>query len=245
MKKVFLNTMFGAPFPEEWTNGFIENVQRLEPFGWYWKIFTPNEYESKGNVEFIKMDIEDFDSRIEKATGINPHNYIDGVAPHKLVSDYYPAHGVIFPEYIKDADFWGHCNWDVVYGRLEHYLPDEFLEDCDIFGNDPDAINGVFSLYRNIDKVNNLFKKNPSWQEAFSNLEKLYTFDEDLFTQTVREAHASGDIRFKSAFWLQFDRQEQHKPKPILKIKDNGALVDKNNKEMMLFHFSFTKKWPL
>src|SRR3990167_2019192 len=118
IKKVFLNTMFGKPFPDEWVNGFIENVQRLGQFGWQWKIFTPNPIKSKGNVEIIKMDINEFNTRIERATGINPYNYIDpkNDCPHKLVSDYYPAHGLIFKDHAAGFDYWGHCNWDLVYG---------------------------------------------------------------------------------------------------------------------------------
>lgn len=246
LKKVLLNTMFGKPFPEEWINNFVENVQRLEKYGWYWKIFTPNDLQSKGNVEFIKMDIDEFNDLIEKATGINPHNYIDkkNGCPHKLVSDYYPAHGLIFADYIKDADWWGHCNWDVVYGRLEKYLPDEVLNEIDIFGNDPNAINGVFSVYKNTPVVNNLFKEHPVWKEAFTNLEKLYTFDEDLFTITVREAHERGQIRFKHAWYLQHDRMDAHKPKPNLTITKNGSLINKDGEETMVFHFSSTKEYP-
>jgi hypothetical protein len=244
LKKVFFNPLFGDKFPQEWMDGFVENVQRLKDYGWYWKIFTPHDLKSKGNVEFIKMDIDEFNDRIEKATGINPHNYIDGPGPHKLVSEYYPANGLIFADHAMGFDFWGHCNWDMVYGRLEKYLPDHFFDDCDIFGNDPNAINGIFSLYRNIPKVNHLFEKHPHWRDVFANIDRQYTFDEQMFTVTVREAQEEGYLRFKHAWMLQYDRQVNHKPKPDLTIKPTGALVDKNGEEMMLFHFSFTKKWP-
>jgi len=246
LKKVFLNPLFGDKYPKEWMDGFVENVQRLGEYGWYWKIFTPHrDLKSKGNVEFIYMTIEDFDARVEGVSGIYPGNYIDGHGPHKLISDYYPAYGLIFKDYIEDADYWGHCNWDVVYGRLEKYLPDHFFDDCDIFGNDPNAINGIFSLYRNTGKINHLFSKTPGWEEAFRDLERLYTFDEKMFTVTVREAQEAGEIKFKYDWLLQYDRQPNHKPEPNLIIKKNGALVDKNGEEMMMFHFSFTKKWPL
>ena len=247
IKKVILNTLFGKPYPDEWINGFINNVQHLKKYGWYWKIFTPNQIESKGNVEIIPMTLDEFNSRVEKYTGAIPTNFINPETgfPRKLMTDYAPALAAVLPEYVEGFDWWGHVNWDVVYGRLDKWLTDEFLNGCDIFGNDPGAINGVFSLYRNTDYINRLFSKHPAWKDVFENSTNVYTFEEQMFTNTVLEAQDRRDINFRSAHWLQYARQPQHKPLPQLTIKPDGSLVDKDGEEMMIFHFSFTKRWPL
>lgn len=239
--------MFGKPFPDTWINGFIENVQPLKNRGWYWKIYTPNKIESKGNVEFIPMNIDDFNELVDKKTGVFPHNYIDQKTgcPKKLMTDYAPALAELFEEQISDFDFWGHCNWDVVYGRLDKWLPDKLLKTLDIFGNDPEKINGVFSIYRNKPFINTLYKRHPGWRGVFVDLDTRFAFEEDMFSPIVNKANNKGELVFKSAWWLENDRMPWHKPHPILKITPDGDLLNKNGEEMMLFHFSDTKKWPI
>ena len=163
MKKVFVILMFGKPFP--WIDKFIDSVQHLEKYGWCWKIFTPNKFESKGNVEIVPMTIDEFNLLVEKKTGITPLTYItDKGIPSSHVTDYMVAYGKIFEDYLK-CDFWGMMGGpDIVFGRLDRFLPDSFLEDCDIFTDDVKAINGCFTLFRNTEEINTLFKKIPNWE---------------------------------------------------------------------------------
>ena len=37
--------------------------------------------------------------------------------PYKLC-DFKPAYGFIFGEYLKEYDYWGHCDIDIVWGDL-------------------------------------------------------------------------------------------------------------------------------
>src|SRR5678816_2825204 len=131
----------------------------LARYDWYLKVFTPNPWKSSGNIEIIPMTIEGFDALIEKHCGVKVGNYLtpEGV-PHKLVSEYYPAYGEIFQEFTRSFEFWGHTNWDMVYGRLDRFLPDSVLRTCDIWSDDPNAIDGIFCLYRNAAEINNLFR---------------------------------------------------------------------------------------
>ena len=43
--------------------------------------------------------------------------------PHKLC-DYKPAYGYIFEDYLKEADYWGHCDIDTILGNLDKFLGD-------------------------------------------------------------------------------------------------------------------------
>ncbi len=83
------------------------------------------------------------------------------------------------------------------------------------------------------------------WEGVFKDLNTRFAFEEDLFSKKVVEESERGELVFKSAWYLQNDRMPQHKPKPFLRITQEGELMDKNNEEMMLFHFSDTKKWPI
>jgi hypothetical protein len=247
LKKVLILKQFGRPFG--WEEQLFDNFQHLKEYGWDLFVFTSNEMKSRGNVKIIPMTLEEFDKLIIEKTGIDPHNYIDPQTgnPHKVPSDYYPAEGLIFEDYIKGYDFWGHINWDVTFGRLDHWIPDSFLEEIDIFGNDPDAINGVFTVYRNNKFINNLFREHPQWQEVFAT-HYLYNFDEIHFSETVRKARDGGRVRFKSAWWMSNDRQPQHTPIPQIETDKDHTLYElKDGKrvEIMLFHWNRVKQWPL
>lgn len=175
LKKCFVLTQFGSPHP--WTEEYFKNISTLEDTGWYWKIFTPNKYENvPSNVEIIDMDIEGLNVLMEEKLGINPKNYLKDGVPSKHVSDFYVASGVIFEDYLKDFDFWGMANWDVMYGRLSRFVPDQLLEQCDIFSDDINTINGVFTLYRNTYAINTLFEKIQDWEEKFTT-HQLYGLD--------------------------------------------------------------------
>lgn len=273
MKKIFLLTQFGTP--HEWTQEYIDHVQHLERYGWYWKIFTPNKLESKGNVEIISMTAEQFGELTLKKLGVRPNIFItkNGV-PSVHVTDFYVASGIIFEDYIQGFDFWGITNFDVIYGRLDHYIPDGLLETTDVFTDDVNVINGVFSLFRNIENVNTLFKRIPHWKEMFlqnpcpkcmgdGNDHVLYGTDEYHMTEVMKKASHENVVMYAYPQYYPLhshDRLEQHIPGPKLEIQKDGSLYelfkDINcpewkhahpmlGKEIMYFHFSSTKKWAI
>lgn len=274
LSKVFLITEFGAPFA--WTPKYLENVAKLGEYGWYWKIFTPNKYENvPANVEIVNMTIEEYSDLVEQKLGVNPKLTITKYGtPSKHITDYYIFSGVVFEDYIKDFDFWGITNMDVVYGRLDHYLPDTYLQDCDVFTDDVDAINGVFCLWRNNSEINNLFKNIPDWQNIISQSEclrcttgvgkhTLFVSDEFMMTEIMRETSVCYKYPPYDP-WHSYDRLEQHYPTPKLSIKSDGSLYEHYNdvfaedlaydpnftkgyrgREILFFHFSYSKKWPL
>lgn len=255
LKKVFLQVMFGGKIP--WFDQYVEDVQFLEKYGWYWKIFTPCKIKGKGNLEVIPMSIEEFDKRIEDRCGVIPHNYIDPSfnAPHKLTSDYYPAYGLLMNEYLNDFDYWGHTNWDVVYGRLDHFYPDYLLKEYEIIADENNEISGPFTFYKNNDKINNLFKRVDGWKEMFTKHE-LFTFDEKHMTKLVQKLSREENLNFYTPGKFPFhgyDRFFHHKPKSQLERKPDGSLYElfddfithrKMGREISFFHFSYSKEYP-
>jgi hypothetical protein len=61
--------------------------------------------------------------------------------PYKLC-DFRPAYGEIFRPEIAGYDFWGHCDLDVIFGRIREHLPAE------AFAHDKILFQGNFALYR-------------------------------------------------------------------------------------------------
>lgn len=93
--------------------------------------------------------------------------------PYKFC-DFKPAYGYIFSEYIKDYDFWGHCDIDTVLGDLYQYL-EKPMEEYDVIGR-----WGHLSLYKNTEKINRLFMSDKGFYDyktVFSS-KYSYCFDE-------------------------------------------------------------------
>lgn len=233
LKKLMIRTWRGTLPP--WTTQFRASVSHLSESGWDFAI------------------IDDWLSvrrRIQANLYITIPQEIDTRKP----GDYDPANSIIFADLIKGYDFWGHFNLDCVYGRLSHWLPDSFLSNIDIYGNDPGAVCGPFTLYRNCEKVNNLFQStpDPEWHYNAST-SRFLGWDEGGFSDHVRQSALRGDIRFASGFLQAHDHMT---PKHYefadslignypVKFNDDGALIDNvTDQEIMMYHFNQTRRWP-
>lgn len=51
-------------------------------------------------------------------------------APYKLC-DFKPAYGDIFKDYAEKYDFWGHCDFDMIFGNLRKFFNEDKLEKYD------------------------------------------------------------------------------------------------------------------
>jgi hypothetical protein len=265
LKKVFVLPQFGPPFP--WTEQYLAHIATLAPYGWHWKILTPHNYRSRSdNVEIVPMTFSDFDARVTAATGVTTGNFLDGRGlPAKFVSDYYPAFGEIFADLLAGCDYWSITNWDVLYGRIDHFLPDEALARCDIWSDDCRHVNSLFCFYRNDPAINRLYRQVPQWEEMFAyDGHSLVGFDEIYFDLIVRQLADVGEIRFGYPPYFalhSYDRLVQHQPAPNLAMAPDGALIECFDdphpalanyppwrgvfgRELMYFHFIRTKQWP-
>lgn len=99
------------------------------------------------NVTELVIDFDDFRELINEKVGIS----IPSITPYK-VCDYRPAFGVIFEEYLRQYEFWGICDNDLLLGKLDHFIDDIILNSYDkIF------TMGHMSIVRNNKKCNWLF----------------------------------------------------------------------------------------
>lgn len=261
LKKVFIQCLFGEPFP--WTEQYFQNFRRLESQGFYLRVFTPDQFKMPlgGNIDIVPMTLQEYDRLVEKHCGVDPKNFLNhkGV-PNKLTSDHYPAQGLIFRDYLEDAEYWGITNWDCVYGRLGKWLPDEQLSRWEVWSDDPAGFNGIFTLMKNTEKVNNLFRKVANWQHFFT-VHQPCAFDEIRFSEILRNESSEGrlDWGHPEHFPMHsYDRLIMHRERPHLYFESDGSLIEwyddhvhppstkrHYGRELPLFHFSFTKKWPI
>jgi hypothetical protein len=90
------------------------------------------------NVQVVGYDFENLAKRVQA------HFDFDVCLPdpYKLC-DFRPAFGEIFADELSGCDFWGHCDLDVIFGRIREHLP------AAAFDADKILFQGNFGLYRN------------------------------------------------------------------------------------------------
>lgn len=92
-------------------------------------------------------------------------------SPYKLC-DYRPLYGFLFSEYLEDADFWGYCDMDVIWGKILDFLPHELFDTYDKILD-----LGHLSFVRNNKVINENFKKYSNYKTILRS-PLNYTYDE-------------------------------------------------------------------
>ena len=171
MRTVFLIPYFGR-FPN-YFQFFLNSCRHNKNFDWM--IFTDNTntYDYPENVHIINMSFDECKKLIQ-----SKFDFEIALYTYNKLCDYKPAYGYIFQDYIKDYDFWGHCDTDQIFGNLSLFYPDELLERFDKIGS-----LGHLTLYRNLEKANLMFMEplngKQRYKEVYTNSQGL-AFDEWL-----------------------------------------------------------------
>lgn len=133
-------------------------------------IFTDCDLESEDNVTFNKIDLFGFKKLVEDKLGFP----VSLDRPYKCC-DYKPVYGIIFKDYISKYEYWGHCDFDLIFGDIEKFTQKYNLTSYDRF-----LTLGHLSLYRNTEEVNSRYKidnSKMSYKEVFTS-SKSFAFDE-------------------------------------------------------------------
>ena len=133
-------------------------------------IFTDNDLESNDNIFFNKMYLSDFKKLAEDTLGFSV--CLD--KPYKCC-DFRPIYGLLFKEYVSKYDYWGHCDFDLIFGDIE-----SFTQKYDLPSYDRFLALGHLSLYRNTDEVNSRYKianSKMNYKAVFTS-SKNFAFDE-------------------------------------------------------------------
>lgn len=176
------------------------------------------------NMTFVKITYEEFVGKIQSKFDFD----VSAHYSYKLC-DFRPAYGYVLNDYIGKYDFWGHCDNDLVFGDIRHFITEEILSE-----NDRVLVRGHFTLYRNNEDVNRSFMNaEPSYKEVFTH-KKNYYFDETPATgkywREVRRDRLYDEIIFDDLHpyrWLFVDvhRNDYDKNRKYLfYIFDNGKL---------------------
>lgn len=123
------------------------------------------------NVYLINLSMKQFKALAEEKLEME----IAFERPYKAC-DLKPAYGKILSDYIVDYDYWGHCDFDLIWGDIRYFTEMYSIEKYDKF-----LPLGHLALYRNTEECNNYYKLPGSncgtYQQVFSSSQG-FAFDE-------------------------------------------------------------------
>lgn len=114
-----------------------------------WLFFTDQKISDlPGNVKCFPTHLEELRKLCKEK-----------IAPETIlplaykVCDYKPMYGVMFEEYLAGYDFWGYCDFDMIFGNLRSFFTEELLVRFDKI-----LTLGHLSIYRNTPEINQRFR---------------------------------------------------------------------------------------
>lgn len=215
------------------------------------------------NVKFIRMSFEDLKGAASSKIGINVN-----LKSKRKICDLKPAYGDIFDEHIREFDFWGYCDMDLVWGNLDKLTSEKVLRENDVVSVRGDRfISGACSFFRNNRKMKKLYKKSPSLKKVYSE-KRMVSFSEagnrknykknigklskiksegNIVSMTDMVFHKVNEnkIRFYTPEEPYVMRELKTDEKYDFKIEySDGSLFERGRGEILGYHFLFAKKDP-
>lgn len=177
------------------------------------------------------------------------------LTPYKLC-DFRPVYGLVFKTYIRQFDFWGWGDIDVIYGRIKESGLYELLRNHDIVSFRGKWLSGSFCLVRNDDTLNKLFFNGNNlssvfsvgrymgfdeisfcWHEARTALIDDIVFPSDNFTRIVMNA-------YKQALVVPFfgNYLKESIPRFGFVQWNDGRITDQDGKGYLVYHYITEKR---
>jgi len=168
--------------------------------------------------------------------------------PYKLC-DFKPTYGIVFSDYLIDFDFWGYCDLDIIFGQIRSFVTEEELCKYEVFSFRKQYPSGFFMLFKNTERINNLFRKSKDHKMILCS-EEHYCFDEcnfihDYLMQGLNISEIEASV--ESMYHVITREIGQHALKASFKLWAgeglpgeiewrNGILTFKSRYQLLLFH---------
>lgn len=214
------------------------------------------------NIICHKISFEDYCNNVSNRLGLAFHPQ----HAYKLC-DLKPFYGFIHEDILKQYDFWGYGDNDLVYGNLEVLTSDNMLNSYDVITTMSERIAGHFAIFRNNEKYRTLGFKCLQWKEHLL-LNEHVGFDESDWVRLVLPEKRILTAIYKSLFkpfmsygkWVEMTYRlysnkwnrkftKEMFTTPIPKDGDvwtydnkTGKIIAPDGRELPYLHFLFFKK---
>lgn len=127
-------------------SAWLKSAERNVDIDFY-LFFDRDVYSNATNIHFIRTTMQNEITRISEKIG----EVIKITDAYKFC-DLRPSFGIGYQEYLKDYNFWGYCDIDMVFGNIRSFLTDEVLDEYERLYN-----YGHLTIFRNNSKMNDLY----------------------------------------------------------------------------------------
>lgn len=233
MKSIILIIPYFGNWPI-WFDAFLISIKGNPTVDWLCPTNCQIPKNCPKNIKFIEQDLSRLNISVNDIVSANVP-----LTPRKFC-DLKPAYGDIFKEEVKDYDFWGICDMDIIWGDIRAFITDDLLTKYDIISSRKHAISGHFNLFRNSSKLNNLYKLVPNYRELFEK-DRFMWFDEHVLTAYLKNNSINNSINvyWPSIILNQENGVDSHQEYYLDKwLWKNGKIIDiHTNKEVIYLHF--------
>ena len=181
----------------------------------------------------VDQDLKRFEQRVGDILGLQ----CSPLYGTRKFSDLRLMLGELYKDEIKDSDFWGITDFDCAYGRVNKFIPDVKLENLDIHSNHHCYICGPWTLFRNVPKINSLFREFPTWQDEVTR-PTMSGWGEQEYSSIVDREHKAGRLR---RLYTHF---QSSNPDDMSSIRRVGDSLYEGGTEIMMCHFNRLKVYP-
>jgi len=254
MKRICIVIVYFGKWPE-WFEFFLQGCRYNLGINWIFYTDRAIPENAPENVKFIKGNLENFKQLVSEKLDITP-----SIKDSYKICDFRPAFGIIFEDYLRDYDFWGYGDIDLIYGDIRKFITEKDLDKYDIISAKKEFTAGHFTLLKNSEEMNNLYKKTLNYRNVFEredhvgfdegswNITKMQPKDEffiknkniQSFTHAVKFYDEKGLIRAHFKKMILEDSELKGDWKVIW---HNGKISEKTTGiEAMYIHFLNVKK---
>lgn len=226
---------------------FLKSCKANE--GYHFVIFSDNfsVEKTEKNITEVPFSISAFNLLASKKLGFDI-----SIKNGTKICDLRPAFGLIFEDYIRDSEFWGYSDIDLVLGKLSTFLTKDVVQTFDFISVSRYYPSGYFAIARNNEKMKFLFTESNSYQATFQAKTNLlfeecggyYTevmqginiLDTACPHETIHHVLEKNKTEIKILF-KQLAEEEMSAP-----VRVNDSRVTRGEDEFILFHFTKWKK---
>jgi hypothetical protein len=231
----FVVTWFGS-LPK-WLPYFLASCEANPTFNWLLATDQEIVLPTPQNVRVLQQPKREFEDRVSNILDVK-YNFSYG---YKLC-DLKPVYGHIYQEELTNFNFWGYCDLDVIFGRLDQFISKDLLGENDVITSLDRIVAGHFTLLRNTDFYRTLYRKCDHFCQKLCS-PHYEVFDELTFSLLVKQLSQTNELRLAVV--------EMHAEDSILKWKgrrsfcffwNQEGLVDcVERRPMGYFHFIQSK----
>lgn len=231
---VLINCYFGKLPP--YFGFYLKSVKHNPTVNFLLVTDDKTEYDYPENCKVIYKDFSLFKNELQKLFDFE----IKCESFYKLC-DYKPCFGSLFYDTVKNYDFWGYADLDLVWGDIRRFMTDEILSS----NYDKIQTAGHFTIMPVSEESLNFYKKEVentlSYKEVFTKNEN-FAFDEWkgmamkyrlLGKKIYNEVNDFSDLSYKTSYFLPSEEVYRRKCCPkiyhshnIVFYYDNGKIFN-------------------